>query len=205
MLIETSMVVKWVMVFYHDCTEGTHTMNTVPISLSLPQPLYHRIEQWAQHSQRPVEEVLIQALETIVYAGLDSELTTRKNQHVQDTTYPSSINAQSMIDAYSKDIPLIDNIPIQDDLELYMIAKELGANAVGLHAWEIAPDRYDQGEDGLPVRRNPTVPITIRSEEHRIVHEILVEAGLSLPLSPLDSYPSPLSSEQRETLMSSLE
>lgn len=35
----------------------------------------------------------------------------------------------------------------------YLVAEAMGAQAVGLHAWDIAPARYVRGADGRPVRK----------------------------------------------------
>lgn len=59
----------------------------------------------------------------------------------------------ALIGAFADDQPLIDGIPVSSDPELYTVAAEMGIAADGLHAWEIAPERYGRGEDGLPIRR----------------------------------------------------
>ena len=47
--------------------------------------------------------------------------------------------------------PLIDDIPVSEDPDLYLVAEALGDRANGLHAWEIAPARYIRGQDGHPL------------------------------------------------------
>lgn len=59
----------------------------------------------------------------------------------------------ALIGAFADDQPLIDDIPVSSDPDLYAIAAAMGSEADGLHAWEIAPARYSQGGNGLPVRR----------------------------------------------------
>jgi hypothetical protein len=54
--------------------------------------------------------------------------------------------------AYHSNKPLIDDIAISEDPDLYLVAEALGERAVGLHAWEIAPKRYIEGPNGKPVR-----------------------------------------------------
>ncbi len=58
-----------------------------------------------------------------------------------------------LIGAYHSRRPLIDGIPVSQDPDLYLAAEALGERANEMHAWEIAPARYAQGEDGHPVRR----------------------------------------------------
>lgn len=52
-----------------------------------------------------------------------------------------------LMGSYSGQVPLIDDIPISEDPDLYLVAESLGEQANGLHAWEIAPYRYTQGAD----------------------------------------------------------
>ena len=47
---------------------------------------------------------------------------------------------------------LIDGIPVSEDPYLYLAADALGERGQGLHAWEIAPQRYRRGENDRPVR-----------------------------------------------------
>jgi predicted DNA-binding antitoxin AbrB/MazE fold protein len=58
----------------------------------------------------------------------------------------------ALIGAFSSEKPLIDDIPASEDPDLYLLAEALGDEAQQKHAWEIAPQRYRQGEDGRPVR-----------------------------------------------------
>jgi hypothetical protein len=59
----------------------------------------------------------------------------------------------ALIGAFTDEQPLIDAIPVSSDPDLYAIAAAMGEEAIGLHAWELAPARYRRGEDGLPVSR----------------------------------------------------
>ena len=61
-----------------------------------------------------------------------------------------------LIGAFSSEKPLIDNIPVSEDPDLYLLAEALGEKAEQLHAWEIAPQRYRRGKDGRPVRIDGT-------------------------------------------------
>ena len=58
----------------------------------------------------------------------------------------------AMIGMFNSDQPLIDNIAVSEDPDLYLVAEMMGTEADGLHAWEIAPARYQRGEFGEPVR-----------------------------------------------------
>jgi hypothetical protein len=62
----------------------------------------------------------------------------------------------ALIGAYHSDRPLIDNIPVSEDPDLYLIAEALGERAKGMRAWELAPARYRKGPNGEPVRRAST-------------------------------------------------
>ncbi len=59
-----------------------------------------------------------------------------------------------LIGAYCSRIPLIDDIPVSEDPDLYILAAKLGPDAYHRHAWEIAPHRYKRGHDRRPVRRD---------------------------------------------------
>lgn len=58
-----------------------------------------------------------------------------------------------LIGMFGSDKPLIDDIPVSEDPDLYLIAEALGSQADNLHAWEIAPLRYERGPDDVPIRR----------------------------------------------------
>ena len=57
-----------------------------------------------------------------------------------------------MMGMFNSEQPLIDNIPVSEDPDLYLVAEMMGTEAKGLHAWEIAPARYQRGELNEPVR-----------------------------------------------------
>lgn len=57
-----------------------------------------------------------------------------------------------LIGLFNSEKPLIDDIPVSEDPDLYLAAEAMGEQAQGLHAWEIAPARYQQGDDGEPIR-----------------------------------------------------
>ena len=65
---------------------------------------------------------------------------------------PESDPVLELIGVFSSEKPLIDNIPISEDPDLYLVAEAMGTAADGLHAWDIAPTRYRRGDDGQPVR-----------------------------------------------------
>ena len=57
-----------------------------------------------------------------------------------------------MMGMFNGDQPLIDDIAVSEDPDLYLVAEMMGTEADGLHAWEIAPARYQRGEFDEPVR-----------------------------------------------------
>ncbi len=56
---------------------------------------------------------------------------------------------------YDSKAPLIDDIPVSEDPDLYVAAATLGEGATALHAWDIAPARYTRGPAARPIRREP--------------------------------------------------
>ena len=59
-----------------------------------------------------------------------------------------------LLGLFNDDKPLIDNIPVSEDPDLYLAAEAMGAEAAGLHAWEIAPTRYERGSNNEPIRKD---------------------------------------------------
>lgn len=53
---------------------------------------------------------------------------------------------------FNSDKPLIDNIAVSEDPDLYLVAEAMGEQAKALHAWEIAPTRYRRGKGDQPIR-----------------------------------------------------
>lgn len=66
---------------------------------------------------------------------------------------PGADPVLELLGAYANTVPLIDDIPASTDPDLYLAAEASGAQAKGLHAWEIAPARYERGPDGRAVRK----------------------------------------------------
>lgn len=58
-----------------------------------------------------------------------------------------------LIGAFESEKPLIDGIAVSEDPDLYLVAAQI-EDSESLHAWEIAPARYKQGENGEAVRIN---------------------------------------------------
>ena len=75
---------------------------------------------------------------------------------IEDAVLPASELSDDpvlqLVGAYQSERPLIDDIPVSEDPDLYLLADMMGGEASDLHAWEIAPQRYRRGEDGRPVR-----------------------------------------------------
>jgi len=79
---------------------------------------------------------------------------TRVQLTIEDTKPPDEDGdpVLDLIGAYRSDRPLIDDIPVSEDPDLYLLAEAMGEEAAGMHAWEIAPNRYRRSESGRPVR-----------------------------------------------------
>ena len=52
-----------------------------------------------------------------------------------------------LIGAYHSEQPLIDDIPVSEDPDLYLTAEAMGGQANEMHAWEIAPTRYGRSSE----------------------------------------------------------
>jgi hypothetical protein len=113
-------------------------MTTDTVILELPIEPYNKLQKLAVEEETDPIEIIARLIE----ASTDpiSPLTT------EDPFF-------EIIGAYHSDRPLIDNIPVSEDPDLYLAAAALGEQAIGLHAWEIAPARYQKGPGGHPVRR----------------------------------------------------
>ena len=68
------------------------------------------------------------------------------------SSVPDDDSVWVLLGAFHSDKPLIDDIAVSQDPDLYMVAEALSEQAIGLHAWEIAPKRYAEGPNGKPVR-----------------------------------------------------
>ncbi len=114
-------------------------METMPIALRLPPHLYEDLQALAVEEQsEPVE----------VIARLIAQARRERS------ALPAQDPVLGLIGVYDSKAPLIDDIPVSEDPDLYVAAAALGA-AAALHAWEIAPARYTRGPDARPVQREP--------------------------------------------------
>lgn len=75
---------------------------------------------------------------------------TRVRLQIEKSEAPDPV--LELVGLFNSEKPLIDNIPVSEDPDLYLVADALGEQATGLHAWEIAPTRYRRGENDQPVR-----------------------------------------------------
>lgn len=57
-----------------------------------------------------------------------------------------------LIGLFNSEKPLIDNIPVSEDPDLYLAAEAMGEQGQDLHAWEIAPTRYRRGKHNQAIR-----------------------------------------------------
>ncbi len=113
-------------------------MDARTVTLQLPENLYAQLQSLAADEQtEPVE----------VIARLVALARQRRSSS------PERDPVLDLVGAYRSRRPLIDGIPVSQDPDLYLAAEALGERANGMHAWEIAPARYIQGQDGRPVRR----------------------------------------------------
>jgi len=111
-------------------------METMPFALRLPPHLYEDLQALA------VEE---QSEPVAVIARLIAQARGERS------ALPAQDPVLGLIGVYDSKAPLIDDIPVSEDPDLYVAAATLGAAA--LHAWEIAPARYTRGPDARPIRR----------------------------------------------------
>ncbi len=111
---------------------------TIPVTFELPASVYADLQQLAHQEQMDIATLMTQL---VVQAKTSSRVAS-----------PHTDPVLSLIGAYQSNRPLIDNIPVSEDPDLYILVDTLGNQAIGMHAWEIAPQRYKQGVDGKPVR-----------------------------------------------------
>jgi hypothetical protein len=112
-------------------------METPVVTIQLPANLYAELQALAAEEQTDPAEMI-------------ARLVARAHQH--GATMPEQDPVFELIGAYRSGQPLIDDIPVSEDPELYVIAAQWGDRAATMHAWELAPKRYRQGPDGRSVR-----------------------------------------------------
>lgn len=114
-------------------------MNTDVVTLELPINVFDKLQKLAAEEQTDPVEIIARLVEDFA--------PSIAPEQEEDTIF-------ELIGAYYSDRPLIDNIPVSEDPDLYLTAEVMGEQAEGMHAWELAPTRYTQGSDGRPLRRN---------------------------------------------------
>ncbi len=112
-------------------------MSTETITLQVPMRLYADLTALAAEEQTDVVGVLTRLLNLAV-------------RGVPEPCQPDPVFA--LIGAYRSDQPLIDDIPVSEDPDLYLTQVATGESTGEKHAWDIAPTRYSRGLDGRPVR-----------------------------------------------------
>lgn len=77
-----------------------------------------------------------------------------ENAKVKVTVETSSSTdpALELVGLFNSDKPLINNIGVSEEPDLYLLAENLGDDARSMQAWEIAPQRYRQGKNGEAIR-----------------------------------------------------
>ncbi len=114
-------------------------MDKSTVTIQLPAQLYTELQSLATDEQKDPVEVIAH----LVTIARERRVISSEGDPVFE-----------LIGAYHSQRPLIDGIPVSEDPDLYLAAEALGERANGMHAWEIAPTRYSQGQDGRPVRRD---------------------------------------------------
>src|SRR6059058_2938442 len=102
-------------------------METPVVTIQLPANLYAELQALAAEEQTDPAEVI-------------ARLVARAHQG--RATILEQDPVVELIGAYRSDRPLIDDIPVSEDPELYVIAAQWGDRAATMHAWELAPKRY---------------------------------------------------------------
>ncbi len=112
-------------------------MSTETITLQLPIRLYADLTALAAEEHTDV-------------VGIITRLLQLADRNTVESQQPDPVFA--LIGAYRSTQPLIDNIPVSEDPDLYLAQSASGEPVGESHAWEIAPARYKKGPNGLPVR-----------------------------------------------------
>ncbi len=112
-------------------------MSTETMTLEVPTQLYTELSVLAIEEHTDLVGVLTRLLKLA-------------EQELSGVDQPDPVF--ELIGAYRSDQPLVDNIPVSEDPDLYLVWAASGESPVEKHAWEIAPARYTQGLDGRPVR-----------------------------------------------------
>lgn len=110
-------------------------MEKPTVTLEVPSSLYAELQELATAEQTDLTELLTRLV------------SKQREQHQPDPVI-------ALIGAYQSAEPLIDDIPVSEDPELYAMAASMGEHAHRKHAWEIAPQRYVKGADGNAMRRD---------------------------------------------------
>ena len=114
----------------------TLTQNPPTITLELPTNLYTDLQTLATQEHVNLVELL-------------ARLIQLARQDVVAPVTPDPV--YELIGAYRSQQPLIDDIPISEDPDLYWALEASNEQAAGKHAWEIAPARYRQRADGVSI------------------------------------------------------
>ncbi len=102
-------------------------MESKSISLELPTRIYDELKILAEHEQVNPTEMVVR----LVQEARERAQTVSPTDPVLD-----------LIGAYKSHQPLIDNISVSEDPDLYLVAETLGDEAKDMPAWDIAPARY---------------------------------------------------------------
>lgn len=112
-------------------------MNTAVVTIELPIGIYTKLQALSTDKQKDPVEII---------SNLVTQAIAKQANSIEDDPI------FELIGAYSSELPLIDDIPVSEDPDLYVIAEKMGDSVTEMHAWELAPKRYIQSKDGKAIR-----------------------------------------------------
>lgn len=130
----------------------TFTESSSTVTLELPVHLYANLEAMAKLERVDLVELLNRLIQRAGVVRLPDQEALSASE--EDPVF-------ALIGAYRSRQPLIDDIAVSEDPDLYLALEASNSQAAGKHAWDIAPARYARGEDGRPIRIEP------ETEAHR--------------------------------------
>jgi hypothetical protein len=102
-------------------------MATNIVTLELPVNVYDKLQKLADEEQTDPVDIIVRLVEEFT--------PLRPVEPEEDPVF-------ELIGAYHSDRPLIDDIPVSEDPDLYLTAELIGERSKKMHSWEVAPARY---------------------------------------------------------------